>query len=203
MTTFKKKNIYLPQNLNTSCQKYNNGYIIWMSGANSTGVRYLEQKKNIPLNIIMTPNELILKNSNLNKTQTFYNLYKKKEENLLTRYYNLIHMQLKNAVLSMTVGVKKDLLVRGVGYKFIKKNQYVTILIGYSHKFNILIPSTVTAKVNKKSTRIQFFSTNHSTLSGILAAIRSLKTPDVYKGKGVRYLKDDVIRKEGKKKKSF
>ena len=203
MTTFKKKNIYLPQNLNTICQKFANGYIIWLSGANSTGVQYLDNKKNIPLSIIMKPKELILQKSNLNKTQTFYNIYHKKEEKLLTRYYNLIHMQLKNAVLHATVGIKKYLLVRGVGYKFIKKNQYLTLQVGYSHKLNILIPSYIKTKLNRKSTKIKFLSNNIGDLTGILASIRGLKKPDVYKGKGVRYRRDTVMRKEGKKKKSF
>lgn len=203
MTTFKKKNIYLPQNLNTICQKFANGYIIWLSGANSTGVQYLDNKKNIPLSIMMKPKELILKKSNLNKTQTFYNIYHKKEEKLLTRYYNLIHMQLKNAVLHATVGIKKYLLVRGVGYKFIKKNQYLTLQVGYSHKLNILIPSYIKTKLNRKSTKIKFLSNNIGDLTGILASIRGLKKPDVYKGKGVRYRRDTVMRKEGKKKKSF
>lgn len=174
-----------------------------MSGANSTGVQYLDNTKNIPLNIIMTPKELILQKSNLNKTQTFYNIYHNKEEKLITRYYNLIHMQLKNAVLSATVGIKRYLLVRGVGYKFIKKNKYLTLQVGYSHKLNILIPSYIKTKLNRKSTKIKFLSNNIGVLTGILASIRSLKKPDVYKGKGVRYRKDTVMRKEGKKKKSF
>jgi len=203
MTTFKKKNIYLPQNLSTVCQKYNNGYIIWMSGANSTGVQYLENNKNIPLHVTLTSKELILQKSNLNKSQTFYNIYHKKEEKFLNIYYNLIHMQLRNAVLRTTVGIKKYLLVRGVGYKFIKKNQYLTLQVGYSHKVNILMPSFIKMKLNRKATKIKFVSNNIGVLTGILASIRGFKKPDVYKGKGVRYRQDTVMRKEGKKKKSF
>lgn len=203
MTTFKKKNIYLPQNLSTVCQKYNNGYIIWMSSANSTGVQYLENNKNIPLHVTLTSKELILQKSNLNKSQTFYNIYHKKEEKFLNRYYNLIHMQLRNAVLRATVGIKKYLLVRGVGYKFIKKNQYLTLQVGYSHKVNILMPSFIKTKLNRKATKIKFVNNNIGVLTGILASIRGFKKPDVYKGKGVRYRQDTVMRKEGKKKKSF
>lgn len=203
MTTLKKKNIYLPKNLSTICQKYNNGYILWLAGANSTGVQYLETTKYLPLNLVMTPKELILQKSNLNKTQTFYKIYHKKEAKLLMRYYNLIHMQLQKAVLRATVGLKKYLLVRGVGYKFIKKNKYLSIQVGYSHKLNITLPSYIQTKLNRKSTKIKFLSSNLGVLTGILAKLRGLKKPDVYKGKGIRYRKDKVIRKEGKKKKSF
>ena len=174
-----------------------------MSGANSTGVRYLDTTRNIPLNIIMNSKELFLQKSKLNHTQTFYNIYHQKEEKLITRYYNLIHMQLRKAVLSATVGIKKYLLVRGVGYKFIRKNKYLTLQVGYSHRINMLLPSYVQTKLNRKSTKIKFLSSNLSDLTGILSAIRGFKKPDVYKGKGVRYRKDKVIRKEGKKKKSF
>jgi large subunit ribosomal protein L6 len=174
-----------------------------MSGVNSTGVQYLENNKNIPLHVTLTSKELILQKSNLNKSQTFYNIYHKKEEKFLNRYYNLIHMQLRNAVLRATVGIKKFLLVRGVGYKFIKKNQYLTLQVGYSHKVNILMPSFIKTKLNRKATKIKFVSNNICVLTGILASIRGFKKPDVYKGKGVRYRQDTVIRKEGKKKKSF
>lgn len=203
MTTCKKKNIYLPQNLNTTCQQYSNGYVLWMSGPNSTVVQYLDNTKNMPLNIVMTSNSLALKKSNLNRSQTFYNIYQKRQERKSNQYYNLVHMQLKNAILSATIGIKKYLVVRGVGYKFIRKNQYLTLQVGYSHKINVLLPSFVQTKLNRKATKIKFYGSNLVFLTGLLSSIRRFKKPDVYKGKGIRYRQDNVMRKEGKKKKSF
>lgn len=203
MTTTRKKNIYLPQNLTTLCQKYNNGYILWMSGGKTTAVQYLEANKTIPLSLAIEPNNLVLSKSKLTNTQTFYNVYQNKYQKLISQYYNLIHMQLTNAVMRATIGIKKYLLVRGVGYKFIKTNKYLTLQVGYSHKINLLIPSNIKTKLNRKSTKIKFNGENILFLTGLLATIRKYKKPDVYKGKGIRYRKDKVMRKEGKKKKSF
>jgi len=203
MTNLKKKNIYLPQNVNTICQQYNNGYIIWMSGANSTTVQYLENTNKMPLSIEMSKNSLELKKTNLKRSQTFYSIYQKSQEKKVDQYYNLVHMQLKRAVLSTTVGIKKYLLVRGVGYKFLRKNQYLTLQVGYSHKINVLLPSFIKTKLNRKATKIKFMGSNLAFMTGLISSIRRFKKPDVYKGKGIRYRKDNVMRKEGKKKKSF
>lgn len=203
MITTKKKYIYLPQNLTTICQNYNNGYIIWMSGANSTAVQYLDATKNVPIKITMEGHKLVLTKSKLTTTQQFYNIYHKRYQTLISKYYNLINVQLNNAVLRATIGIKKYLLVRGVGYKFIKKNKYLTLQVGYSHKINIIIPNYIKTKLSRKSTKIKFTGDTVLFLTGLLAAIRRFKSPDVYKGKGIRYRRDNVIRKEGKKKKSF
>lgn len=203
MTTIKKHNIYLPQNLSTIIQQYNNGSIIWISGANATAVHYLDTMKNVPLNVSISDNNLVLTKSKLVNTQSFYKTFQKKYEKKIVQYSSLINRQLQTAILHATVGMKKYLLVRGVGYKFIKKDRYLMLQVGYSHKINVLIPSFVKTKVNKKSTKIKFVGDNIAFVTGLLSAIRRFRKPDVYKGKGIRYRKDNVIRKEGKKKKSF
>jgi len=100
-------------------------------------------------------------------------------------------------------GYKKYLLVRGVGYKIIQKKRYLTLQIGYSHKINIVIPSDIKIKLNRKAIGIKFQNYNDAFLYGLLSTIRNYKKADVYKGKGIRYKKDSIIRKEGKKKKTF
>jgi len=175
MTNLKKKNIYLPQNVNTICQQYNNGYIIWMSGANSTTVQYLENTNKMPLSIEMSKNSLELKKTNLKRSQTFYSIYQKSQEKKADQYYNLVHMQLKRAVLSTTVGIKKYLLVRGVGYKFLRKNQYLTLQVGYSHKINVLLPSFIKTKLNRKATKIKFMGSNLAFMTGLISSIRRFK----------------------------
>jgi len=203
MIRMKKYNIYLPQNLNTILQNYNNGSILWISGENSTVVQYLDTIKNNSLNIKMNDTNLVLTPTKLVQTQGFYKIFQKKYEKKLIQYTSLLNKQLQTAILHATVGIKKYLLVRGVGYKFIKKDKYLMLQVGYSHKINVLIPSFIKTKVNKKSTKIKFIGNNISFVTGLLSSIRCFKKPDVYKGKGIRYRKDNVMRKEGKKKKSF
>lgn len=147
-------------------------------------------------NLVLTPTKLV-------QTQGFYKIFQKGYEKKLIQYTSLLNKQLQTAILHATVGIKKYLLVRGVGYKFIKKDKYLILQVGYSHKINVLIPSFIKTKVNKKSTKIKFIGNNISFVTGLLSSIRRFKKPDVYKGKGIRYRKDNVMRKEGKKKKSF
>jgi large subunit ribosomal protein L6 len=66
-----------------------------------------------------------------------------------------------------------------------------------------MIPSDCKIKLNRKATTIQLRNFSDTFLHGLVSRIRNYKKPDVYKGKGLRYKKDTVIRKEGKKKKTF
>lgn len=144
-----------------------------------------------------------IQNSSLNYAQDFYKLLKTRSIQRKNMYSGLLQGQLQKTILSVITGYKKYLTVRGVGYKFQKKNRYLTLQIGYSHKINIIIPSDIQMKFNRKFTAIRFHNANDAFLHGLLSSIRNYKKPDVYKGKGIRYKKDTVIRKEGKKKKTF
>jgi large subunit ribosomal protein L6 len=65
------------------------------------------------------------------------------------------------------------------------------------------LPSDFKVKLNRKSTTVQFRNYNDNFLNSLISKIKNFKKPDVYKGKGIRYKKDNVLRKEGKKKKTF
>lgn len=203
MKRLHKKNIYLPSTLHTVFESYSNGYIIWLSGGKATLVKYLENKRKMPIELVMANSNIQIRQSLLRNSQSFYNIYHNHEERKTIQYYNLIHTQMKKAVLNAVAGIKKYLFVRGVGYKFITKNDYLTLQVGYSHRINIRLPSYIKTSLNRKSTKIKFLGNDLGMLSGMLSAIRKFKKPDVYKGKGIRYRRDNVIRKEGKKKKTF
>lgn len=200
MKITKKQIIYISQNLNFKNQQYSNGYIFWLAGINTTLVRYLDTTKDMKLNMIKQNNNLIIKESNLNQTANFYKILKQKEQIKQKQYLMSIITQMKNALLNATVGISKYLILRGVGYKFINKFQYLSLQLGYSHKINITIPSHIKFKFNRKYTKIKFLSNSLNNLTNLLSFIRSFKKPDVYKGKGIRYRKDKIFYKEGKKK---
>jgi len=203
MNSYKKKSIYIPSNLYSIYEKYNNGCVIWLSGNNSTTVQYLVNTNYVRLKLTADVDKFILKNSNLTVNQGFYNLYLKREERKLINYYNVVHMKLKKAIIKSTVGIRKYLHLRGVGYKFTKKQKYISIQIGYSHAINIWLPNVMKITLSRKSVRMKLLTTHWSRLTGFLSGIRRNKKPDVYKGKGIRYRRDKVIRKEGKQKKTF
>jgi large subunit ribosomal protein L6 len=110
---------------------------------------------------------------------------------------------MKQLIIGASVGFKKFLRVRGVGYRFNISSTALTIQAGYSHLLKIKIPFFKSFVTNKKATLIRGRSVDLITLSTFFAAVRYLRSPDVYKGKGIRYRKDSFIRKEGKKKKTI
>jgi len=96
------------------------------------------------------------------------------------------------------------LRIRGVGYRFEVSPLKITIQAGYSHLLfqkSSLTTAIRSLIVNKKATQVFFQGTNLMKLNLFLSTIRNLRQPDVYKGKGIRYKKDFIKRKEGKKKK--
>ena len=109
----------------------------------------------------------------------------------LTR--TLIH----NMVLGVTEGFKKELDVNGVGYRVAKEGNKLVMNLGFSHQVNI--PDT-------EDCTIVWQDPNHFSVTGIdkqkvgqyAAEIRGKKPPEPYKGKGIRYVGEYVIRKEGK-----
>lgn len=110
-------------------------------------------------------------------------------------------------MIGSSVGFKNALRVRGVGYKFSlsgTKDAATQIIIqaGYSHILRSKLPSVHSIMTNKKSTLFQLKSDNLVKINTFLSSIRNLHKPDVYKGKGIRYRKDVVRKKEGKKKKT-
>lgn len=151
----------------------------------------------------MTAIKIQMPKSALNTAQVFYQLNKARAKEKKDESVGLFHGQIQNFLGRALVGSRKYLLVRGVGYKFLKQNGYLSFQIGYSHQINLVIPSDIKLKLNRKSTALKFQNANESFLHGLLSTMRNYKKPDVYKGKGFRYKKDFVIRKEGKKKKTF
>jgi large subunit ribosomal protein L6 len=101
-----------------------------------------------------------------------------------------------------TVGFKKFLRLRGVGYKFSIKNRILITDVGFTHLLYKKLYAEMFFKFSRKYTVLRTKSKNLARLTGFISSLRNLKKPDVYKGKGIRYLKENIIYKEGKKKKS-
>lgn len=121
-------------------------------------------------------------------------------------YHGLARALAANCVLGVAEGFSKDLDLVGIGYKVDVKPRSVTLSLGYSHPIEFPIPHGITVKVEKRSRSIQNYvatitiSGSDKQLVGQVAAdIRSLRKPDAYKGKGLRYASEVVRLKVGKK----
>ncbi|PRP91488.1 50S ribosomal protein L6 [Enhygromyxa salina] len=102
-----------------------------------------------------------------------------------------------NMVVGCSVGFKKTLEIIGVGYRAIVKGKNIDLTLGFSHPVSYPLPEGVTAEVDKDN-KLHLMSADKALLGSVAADIRRYRPPEPYKGKGVRYLGERIIRKEGK-----
>jgi large subunit ribosomal protein L6 len=121
-------------------------------------------------------------------------------------YHGLARALAANCIRGVTEGFSKDLDLVGIGYKVDARPKAVTLTIGYSHPVEFPLPPGINVKVEKQNKTIQNYVAT-LTISGpdkqlvgqVAADIRSLRRPDPYKGKGLRYASEVVRLKVGKK----
>ncbi|MBT3584275.1 MAG: 50S ribosomal protein L6 [Halobacteriovoraceae bacterium] len=101
-----------------------------------------------------------------------------------------------NMVTGVSDGFTKVLEFTGVGYKAAAKGDELVLNLGFSHPINYKLPEGVSAKVNK--TVIELSGCSKELVGFAAAKIRSFRPPEPYKGKGVRYSDERIIRKAGK-----
>jgi large subunit ribosomal protein L6 len=104
---------------------------------------------------------------------------------------------LKNMIAGVTAGFEKKLILEGVGFKVAVNGSDIDMSLGFSHPVKVAIPAGITATAEKNLITL---SGNDKEVVGSFAAyLRSLKKPEPYKGKGMRYEKEIIRRKEGKR----
>lgn len=106
---------------------------------------------------------------------------------------------LNNLVKGVNEGFERKLQLVGVGYKAAVKGSVVNLNLGFSHPIDYALPEGVTAET-PTATEIVLKSANKQLLGQVAANIRAYRSPEPYKGKGVRYSDEVILRKEAKKK---
>lgn len=106
---------------------------------------------------------------------------------------------INNMVVWVTEGFKKSLEINWVGYKFEVQGNKLILSIGYSHKVEVNIPSELKVALDDKQKNVLHFTGIDKQLVWEFAAkIRAKKKPEPYKGKGIKYVWEHIIRKAGK-----
>jgi len=105
-----------------------------------------------------------------------------------------------NLFSGVTEGYVKQLEINGVGYRAELKGQTLVLQVGYSHPVEFQIPAGVSVKVEKNV--ITLTSIDKQLLGETAANIRRIKKPEPYKGKGIKYMDEIILRKAGKQVKS-
>ncbi len=107
--------------------------------------------------------------------------------------------RIQNVVTGVSVGFKKDLELVGVGYRANVAGSTLNIQLGFSHDIKYQIPEGVEVKC-EKPTSISISGADLQKIGQMAAEIRGYRKPEPYKGKGVKYVGEYILRKEGKKK---
>ena len=102
-----------------------------------------------------------------------------------------------NMVEGVTKGFSKSLEINGVGYRAELKGTVLNLALGYSHPVEYPLPAGVTAEVEKQ-TKITLTGIDKELVGATAAKIRSFRPPEPYKGKGIKYADERIVRKAGK-----
>lgn len=124
-------------------------------------------------------------------------LRKKYESKKAQQLHGLSRSIINNMVTGVNQGFEKRLAIQGVGYRCQMEDEKLILNVGYSHPVTIIPPSNISIQVEKNG-NICVSGINKEIVGQIAAKIRSVRPPEPYKGKGIRYINEDIQRKVGK-----
>ena len=110
--------------------------------------------------------------------------------------HGLMRSLINNMVVGVSQGFEKKLEINGVGYRVQQQGADLKLNLGFSHDVNFKIPAGVTASVEQNVITIS--GIDKQQVGQVAAEIRALKKPEPYKGKGIKYADERIIRKSGK-----
>ena len=121
----------------------------------------------------------------------------RKNDNFKT-VHGTANANIKNMMVGVSTGFEKKLEAVGVGYRFTVKGNELVVNAGYSHPVNVKVPSGITLE-SPSNTELFIRGIDKQAVGQFAAEVRSIREPEPYKGKGIRYSDEHIIRKEGKK----
>lgn len=175
MSRIGKKVIIIPENIHTKVEEN----IITIEGPKGT----LSYKLS---NVI----KITSNNNTLRLTRT-------DDSQLSKKIYGLSRTIINNMIIGISQGFTKKLEIEGVGYRSQMEKKNLVLNVGFSHPVIIKPPLDITIEVENNTT-IKIIGINKETVGHIAAKIRSVRPPEPYKGKGIRYSKEIIRKKVGK-----
>lgn len=119
------------------------------------------------------------------------------DENKNKALHGLTRSLVNNMVIGVTEGFFKELEIVGVGYRAEPQGNGLRLSLGFSHTVDVAAPEGITFEVDKQ-TNVKIIGIDKEVVGQVAANIRSIRKPEPYKGKGVRYAGERVQRKAGK-----
>ncbi len=180
MSRIGKKEIKLPANVEITIQDSAEGQAIGVKGPKGELNRVIRPE----VNVTKEGDTLLVKTVNDDrKSRSLHGLYR---------------TLLSNMVLGVSEGFKKELDIVGVGYRAILKGSNLDFQIGKSHPVIVEPPNGIQFTVEENNTRIIISGYDKELVGQVAANIRSIREPEPYKGKGIKYRTERIRRKAGK-----
>jgi len=120
----------------------------------------------------------------------------KGEDRQSRAYWGTYRALANNIVLGLTEGFSKQLEINGVGYRAAMKGKVLELNLGFSHPINFESPKGIEISVDKNVVTIK--GDDKQQVGQVAAEIRGFRPPEPYKGKGIKYFEEHIIRKAGK-----
>jgi large subunit ribosomal protein L6 len=113
-------------------------------------------------------------------------------------YHGLYRNLVNNMVIGVSAGFTRSLMITGVGYKAELQGKILMLSLGYSTDFGVAVPDGISAVVEANGQKIVLAGSDRQRLGQFASEIRSLRLPEPYKGKGLRYEEERIRKKVGK-----
>ena len=123
----------------------------------------------------------------------------KKLDDTSKRLWGMNRSLINNAIIGSHTGYEKTLELVGVGFRAALKGNQLNLQLGFSHDINFDIPNGIKVTVEKQTT-IKISGLDKQLVGMVVSKIKSLRSPEPYKGKGIREKGQYILKKEGKKK---
>lgn len=113
--------------------------------------------------------------------------------------HGMTRTMIANMIEGVNKGFTKRLIVEGVGYRIQVQGKKLTLNLGYSHPIEFVAPEGITLTIDgEKKNLLSITGTDKGIVGQVAANIRELRPPEPYKGKGIRYEEEVIVRKAGK-----
>ena len=122
----------------------------------------------------------------------------KRDNDNYKNFHGTANANIKNMIIGVSEGFEKKLEAVGVGYRFALKGNDLVVTAGYSHPVEVKVPEGIKLEV-PSNTELFVRGADKQLVGEFAANVRKIRPPEPYKGKGIRYSDEHIIRKVGKK----
>lgn len=137
-------------------------------------------------------------NKNITVTVKENEVHVERKSDVYKAFHGTANANINNMIIGVTKGYEKQLESVGVGYRFAVSGNKITVSAGYSHPVIVTVPNGLTVE-SPSNTELTIKGIDKCLVGEFAANVRKIRQPEPYKGKGIRYKDEHIVRKEGKK----